>query len=342
MSLSNMQLKEVLKGKKAGKIQKVGIMQVIPLFHQSSDLADHGIATPKQALKTSTTNYGSFAFKSTDPEKVAIIPSHYGVMTKHASQDHAMSRAGLLGPKSQKTFNDAFCIESSQGGMMPAEAHSYVILPYTLRNKVNKMGRGQGYNRLWNDIEKFNSEMGAGRRGHLSDFFKKHNDKLGEFVAQFECLPKQIGAIILIDNEVVGLEVAPNADYWLEVWEPLIRACYGSETVRRLLLKKASEKDHVLTDSKITQATSLTELEDAVYRFEENERSKSEAIVNSVMNQKLKFTPYGDNVIPGKYVCADATNSTYAGQVVMDDGYVIYASLVANATRALKKTDFAF
>ena len=168
-----------------------------------------------------------------------------------------------------------------------------------------------------------------------------YNDKLSEFVAQFECLPKQTGAIVLIDDKVVGVEIAPNPEYWAEVWEPLIRACYGSETVRRLLLKKADEKDHKVKDSKITQATSLAELEDAIYRFEENERSKSQGILENVMNQKLKFTPYGDNVV-GKYVCADATNGSYAGQVVMDDGYVVYASLTANATRALKNTNFAF
>lgn len=340
--VNDIKLEEVLKGKKAGKIQKVGIMSVIPIFHQTSDLADYSIATPKQSLRASTTNYGSFSFKNQDSERVAIIPSHYSVMTKQAAQDHAMSRAGLLGAKSKKTFNDAFCVQETQGGMMNEMDHEFVVLPYTLRNAVHKIGRGTGFNRLWNDISQFNREMGVTKGGgHLVYFFEKYGDKLGEFVAQFECLPKQTGAIILIDDKVVGLEIAPNPEYWAEVWEPLIRACYGSETVRRLLLKKADEKDHKLKDSKITQATSLAELEDAVYRFEENERSKSQGILQNVMSQKLKFTPYGDNVV-GKYVCADATNGTYTGQVVMDEGYVVYASITANATRALKKTDFAF
>lgn len=340
--MNTIQMKEILKGKKAGKIQKVGIMQVIPIFHQTSDLADYSIATPNQAIKAKTTNYGSFAFRNEDRERVSIIPSHYSVMTKKKAQDHAMSRAGLLGPKSKKTFNDAFCIQETQCGYMEEDNHEFVVLPYTLRNTVNKMGRGEGFSRLWNDISRFNREMGVSKSGgHLVYFFEKYNDKLGEFVAQFECLPKQTGAIVLIDNHVVGLEIAPNPEYWAEVWEPLIRACYGSETVRRLLTKKADEKDHKVSDSAITQATSITQLEDAVYRFEENERSKAQGIVKNVMEQKLSFSPYSDNVV-GKYICSDATNGTYAGQVVMNDGYVVYASLVANATRALKKTDFAF
>lgn len=339
--MNSITLKEILTGKRAGKIQKVGIMQVIPLFHQSSDLADYGIATPKQSLLSSTIGYGSFSFKNNDPEKVAIIPSHYGVLTKAAVQDHAMSRAGLLGPKKKHVFNDAFCVESSQPGFIKEDSYDYVILPYTLRNKVNSMGRGQGYSRLWDDIAIFNKEMGSSSRGHLADFFEKHGDKLNEFVAQFENLPKQIGAIILIDNQIVGVEIAPNPEYWAEVWEPLIRACYGSETVRRLLLKKASESDHVTTDSNITRSTTLAELEDAIFRFEDNERKKAEGVLKSVMDQKLKMEYYSDNVV-GKYVCADAVNGTYAGQVIMDSGFAVYASLVSNGTRALKKSEFAF
>ena len=41
--------------------------------------------------------------------------------------------------------------------------------------------------------------------------------ELDEFVAEFECVPRQIGAIILVDDQVVGVERAPSHAYWQSV-----------------------------------------------------------------------------------------------------------------------------
>jgi hypothetical protein len=62
---------------------------------------------------------------------------------------------------------------------------------------------------------------------------------LDEFVAEFECVPRQIGAIILVDDQVVGVERAPSHAYWQSVWPCLIRECYGSLAIRVARLKGA-------------------------------------------------------------------------------------------------------
>ena len=41
---------EILKGKKAGKSQKVGIMEVIPIFYQCKDLMNFHIALPGESM----------------------------------------------------------------------------------------------------------------------------------------------------------------------------------------------------------------------------------------------------------------------------------------------------
>lgn len=342
-----MKLQEILEGKKAGKMQKVGIMQIIPLFYQSEDLINWGIATPGQSLKMGTSHYGSMDFENTDAEKLTIIPSHYGVITKQAAQDHAMAKTGLVPPQSTVRYDDAFCIEQTQGGHIQSGQYDFLVLPYTLRTKALAKKGIQDYSRLWSDITAFNQETGINRGsgGHLTYFFDKYKDELGEFIAQFENLPNQIGAVILIDGRVVGVEVAPNPDYWADVWQPLIRSCYGSETVRRLIKEKdkLSTKNKI-SDSAITQAPSLDELEEAVIKFEANEKSKAESIISAIMEQNLKTKVDHGGVRANnkKYDVLDVHNSSYAGQIVKEDDFVVYASIVANDGRALKKNAFAF
>ena len=83
----------------------------------------------------------------------------------------------------------------------------------------------------------FNQEMGVPAAGHLEFFLKQFRKELDEFVAEFECVPRQIGAIILVDDQVVGIERAPSHAYWQSVWPCLIRECYGSLAIRVAQLK---------------------------------------------------------------------------------------------------------
>lgn len=68
------------------------------------------------------------------------------------------------------------------------------------------MRKEQSYNKLWDSISAFNREMGVQVAGHLEFFLKHFCKELDEFVAEFECVPRQIGAIILVDDQVVGVE----------------------------------------------------------------------------------------------------------------------------------------
>lgn len=338
---TNLKIEKILEGKKAGRMQKVGVMQIIPIFYKSNDLANYKIVTPRQAMKMKTNDYGTMNLKNEDPERTLITPNHMGVMTKKEAQDHGMCKTGVIAPSSRVSYNDAFCIEQSQSGYIPEDNYEFIVMPWALRHKIVSMGKSTGYNRLWNEIASFNHQMQVNRDGaHLVYFYEKYNDDLGEFIAQFENLSKQIGAIIMIDNKVVGLEITPNPEYWDDVWEPLIRGCYGVETIRRLLLKQVSASDNVTLSDNITQSTTFEELENSVYNFEEEEKKIVQDIVNEIMSQDLKLTlDYKTN---NDYSVQDVANQHYVGQVVMEKDFVVYASLVANAGRMLKNSSFAF
>ncbi len=346
-----MKLAEVLEGKRAGKIQKCGVMSIIPIFYQDEDLICHNIGSPKQSLRVERNhNYGEMCFKNRSKEKPTIIPNNFAVIdTKQAAQDHAMSKTGFMKPNESASYGDAFCIQESQGGMLQGkDDYDFIVLPYALRHKAFAKKGSSGYSRLWDDIKSFNKEMGVTQRhAHLCYFFEKYNDKLGDFIAQFECHKDQTGAIILIDNKIVGVEIAPNPEYWLDVWKPLIRDCYGSEVIRRLI--NGAVKVKPLEDTKISKAASLECLERAVVDFEDELKAKTEAILASIANQNLNETRDSETshrVIEGgvakKYYILDVKNASYVGQIVKENEFVCYASITANAGRIAAKRSFAF
>lgn len=345
-----MKLAEVLEGKRAGKIQKCGIMSVIPIFYQDDDLICHGIASPRGAMRVEQNrNYGQMRFQNQDQEKVTIIPTNLGVISKQSAQDHAMSKTGLIKPRGSVHYDDAFCIEQTQGGMLSSGEYDFIVLPYALRDQALSMKGSNDYSRFWPAIKNFNAEFGISGHGHLVYFYDRFKDKLGDFIAQFEIQEGQVGAIILIDNKIVGVEVAPNPDYWKDVWKPLIRDCYGTEVIRRLV--KGTAKNKPVVDSNITQANSLDELEDAVLNFEQDLKDRTSAIVAQVASQKMDTRKddgiefrqnRGGRISPRKYDIFDVKNTNYVGQVVKEDNFVCYASITANAGRVSAKRGFAF
>lgn len=343
-----MKLSTILEGKRAGPMQRVGIMQIIPIFYQSKDLINYGIATPNQNMKVmKNRDYGEMNFENKDQERMLITPTNLGIMTKQSAQDHAMTKTGLIAPGGKVTYRDAVCIESSRPGYINDGSYDFVVLPYSLRKKALSLKGSTGYSRLWQDISQFNCDLGINtansNRAHLSDFYTTFDDQLNKFIAQFENLPDQIGAIILISDEVVGVEIAPNPEYWSEVWEPLIRSCYGSETVKRLLKDpKAAEKSRV-TDSRITGATSLAELESAVQKFEDEQENQAKGLVAAISEQKLATSVEQSTVVHGKtYQLIDVKAQKFVGQAVTENNFVVYASIVANAKKMLAKRSFAF
>jgi hypothetical protein len=337
-----MKLSEVLQGKRAGRIQKCGIMSVVPIFFQDEDLMCHGIGTPSQSLKLQrNNNYGEMNFHNEDREKVMVVPTNIGVISKQRAQDHAMCKTGLVGPRQTVRYNDAFCIEQAQSGMQASGKYDFVVLPYALRHKAQAHKGRNDYSRFWPEIIKFNKEFGISGGGHLVYFYDKFKDQLGDFIAQFECQPGQVGAIVLIENRIVGVEIAPNPEYWTDVWKALIRDCYGTEVVRRLV--KGIAKTPKVTDSKITQANSLDELDTAVRDFEEDQRDRTEAIIANVADTNIDTKADEQITVHGKkYQIYDVKTGNYVGQVVKEDNFICYASITANAGKIMAKKGFAF
>jgi len=322
MTKSKIKLAEILKGCTPGKIQSVGVMQMIPLI---SEISDDSFVSPNQSAKVSTSNYGTLVFKN-ETKDTMIIPPQAGYVVKQSAQDHALPHVGVVEGKKTTSFNDAMCIQQSQGGSISSGEHNMLILPFPLREKAHKIRNNRGFDRLWRDISTLNNRAGiksGSGAAHLEYFLDSFKEQLDRFVAEFEPVDKQVGAIILINGRVVGVERTPSYTYWTSIWAALIRECYGS-----LAIIEANDYNNKVPPTRVPlrKATSVSDLKDALKEASDEEYARVKKIVNDIadidMGQKV------DNTV-GDVDIEELSSKRFIGQIVRKGDTVVYASLVA-------------
>ena len=328
-------MKKLLRGCEVGPMQSAGLMQVIPLL---SDLEDDSFAAPDD-LHVSTKNYGTLEFENSG-EKPALIPCHAGYVVKAAAQDHAMAHAGLVKGKDKAEFATAMCIQQTQGGLIKSGDYKLLILPYALREPALVNREKKQYNKLWNAISEFNHGLGLSKVGNLVQFLKSFSKELDHFIAEFEYLPRQVGAIILIDGEVVGFERTPSTRYFRGVWQALIRECYGSHALTVAKAKK--ERGEALSERRVRLGDSfksLEDLEDALRELQAREEQEARDTVRDLIDDAFKVesaSPLGD------YSLETLSNGQFIGQILRGSkDRIPYASLVTSRewTKAKKWQD---
>lgn len=314
-------LAEILKGTVPGRIQSSGYMQVIPLV---SDLVDERFVSPEKAL-VSTVAYGSMEFENPSEEQLLIIPLHAGYVVEQQAQDHALGEIGLLKPRKKRVFHNAMCVQATQGGLIQKNSYDLTILPYSLRESALGLRKKKEYNKLWEDISQFNKEMGLERQGNLEFFLKGFKREIAQFIAEFECLEKQVGAIVLIDDIVVGIERGPNYEYWSGVWPALIRESYGSLAIQ---VGKIKGENAPPPESRIPlkeDIGSLEELSEALEEVCRKEDENTRNLVRELLDVPLRFK--SEDKTAGLRI-ETILGGKFSGQVVRDGNAIVYASMV--------------
>lgn len=316
-------LREVLRGCEAGRLQSVGYMQVIPLV---SDLSDDRFVSPVQCeADIYTTNYGTLGFRNKS-ESVMIVPCHAGYVVKQQAQDHAMAHAAVVAAAEDRHYDTAMCIQAAQGGFIRKGAYRMLILPYALRERALELRKTKDYQKLWNDISSFNSRLGVAGQGHLEYFLKAFKKELDEFVAEFECVPNQVGAIILVDDRVVGVERAPSHAYWQSIWPSLIRECYGSLAIETAKAAGERPPTHSPRVQLPLQIESLDELESLIAEIARQEDERAKKTVRDLLDESLTLV-HEESV--ADVMIDTASSAHFTGQVIRDGDAIVYASLPA-------------
>jgi hypothetical protein len=293
-------------------------MQVIPLL---SDLEDERFVSPAEAL-VSTSEYGSLVYRNPTPF-VLIVPCHVGYVVPKAAQDHAMTHAAFVPPELVRRFDTAACIEATQSGLLTQDRYQMMILPYPLRESALEVRHHEDFQRLWPAITTLNLEAEAGEEGNLRLFFSRFQQELNHFVAEFECMPEQVGAIVLIAGQVVGVERAPSRAYFHSIWRPLIRECYGSQAVRVARMREGGVPEtRIPLREKVESMADLVEaLDEARTREEEVVRTKVAALVDDPFEIQVEDQVHD-------LILETLENDQFVGQIVREGERVSYASLV--------------
>lgn len=314
-------LADILRGCEPGRVQSVGLMQVLPLLSTE----ETGPVTSPKALTVGTSHYGTLLFENPLNE-VAIVPRDAGFLTGKSSQDHAMPVVGIIPGGMTRKFENAACIQETTGGMIKGK-FEMIILPFLLREAALMTRERQEYSKLWNVIKRFNTAMGLRSSGHVDVFLNAFSSQLDQFVAEFEPVPRQVGAIFLVNGHVVGIERVPTYEYWLEIWQPLVRVCYGSLA---LYMRKHVEN---IPDTRVPLGQDfddLAGLEEALRQATEGEDESAKAIVRELMQEPLEEKV--ETGVDGDVV-SSLVSPHFAGQIVRRAGLVIYASILATQAR---------
>ena len=320
---TSLTIEDILAGVGLGGAQSVGQMDVIPLFDKGG-VQDTSFAPPDMEVDTS--DYGTLGIRNTHQDRPTIVPTGAGWVTEQKAQDHATPSAALVAAGGSKTIDTARCIEQSQGGLIRG-ASDFLVIPASLRAAALSGRHEHGYSLLWGDIDRFNQAVGLnGTGGHLVNFLRHYKQELDQFVAQFELLPNQIGAIVLVGGHVVGIERAPNVEFWERLWVPLIRVCYGSLALKaRKVLGDTPPPTRAPLQVGVQ---SLAGLQEALVTARSTSADLITKILEPVLQAQLLYAGRPDDRLGGAEVLT-VGNRLLTGQVVQKGSLLPYVSMTA-------------
>ncbi len=317
-------IEEILANRSVGRMQSVGQMQVIPILGEDDDL----FAAPE--VEAGTTGYGKVQVRNRQ-DRATILPPGSAWVVNKSVQDHAIGSGALVKARSERVIDKAMCIQQTQPGLIEMGRHELQILPARLRARALEL-RGQSeYNKLWDHIGRFKSLYGMGGGSNLADFLRNFARELDEFVAEFELVPEQIGAIILVGGKVVGIEVTPSRAYWEKVWTPLVRVCYGSIALHASRAQDA-EPPRTRSTLEVLDGT-LDGIEAALDAADKAEEAVVRAVVISLAMRTLEAVGKRDDSLAGAKMYTVSGRGLIGQLVTVGRGEhrIKYASLVAQA-----------
>lgn len=304
-----------LAGHRLGTPQSAGALTMVPI----SGPAYPGIVPPRTGLKLSrVVGYGQVELRNGAPEGVAIVPLHIGYV-QDAAQNHALCRSAFLAAGQSLQFDDACCVQESQGGYLTERDQWFFVLPAELRDRALELRGVQGYSKLWRDIADLNGRYGLPRRGHLEQILSRKRPVLTQFQSRLELLPGQLGALFFVGGRFAGLEIAPDPRYFAEMWTALVCFAYGVAAWH-------AEPDAAGGPAEPYEADCLSELRAAL------DRDRAERLAE--IAGWLADVPTGpvEAVEEERYLSlrlSTLTGPHLAGQVVSDGDRAVYASLFA-------------
>jgi hypothetical protein len=300
-----------------GMPQQSGVMTVLPIF--GADIQGRFVS-PLSGLKLSQVRgYGNMELSNPSETGIAIVPLHMGYIQDRA-QNHALCRSAFIAAGQKLMFEDACCVQAAQGGYLEGREQWFFILPLQLREEALELRGKEDYSKLWDEISDLNQQLGLPNRGHLEEILSKKRAFLTQYQSRLELLPQQTGALFFIHDKLAGVEIAPSAAYFQELWMPLVCFCYGVAAMYE-------EKDIDVKKPLISfSASNLKELREQLHflRLQRQEQVRNWLAQTPAeqfdIKEEERFLSLRLQTVTGK---------NFAGQFVEEEGRLVYASLFA-------------
>lgn len=311
-------LKQLLSGYKLGEPQSAGIMRIVPIL---TDTEFSAVSDMENIYVNQDVAYDTLEMTN-DINAIGVVPHGLMYVISEQAQDRTIPSAHLLKGKRKVNAN---CLQPSQGGYMSGgqKDREWGLLPQGLKITAWEHSKEKKYSALWDDMRQFLENVGLSGR-ELIQFFREFKDDLENFVAQFEPVKKQVGAIFIINNVLAGIEVVPNYKIWKQIWRPMVRDCYGSEAVA--ITKKGHTGNIYRPILKTSNVETINDLVNEVDRVKEEHRESCLNIFNQVIEDNLEQEQreYLEN-----FTLYDIVSDKIKGQTVLHGPErMIYLSLV--------------
>ena len=314
-------------GYRLGPPQRAGALTMVPVFGP----AYPGIAPPRSGLKLSrVVTYGQVELTNPATSGVAIVPLHVGYI-QDAAQNHALCRSAFIAAGQTLRFDDACCVQESQGGYLAERDQWFFVLPVELRAAALRLRGTSQYSKLWGDIAAFNARHGLPARGHLEQVLTRRRAVLTQYQSRLELLDGQLGAVFFIGERLAGVEIAPDPVYFAEVWMALVCFAYGPAA-----WSAAPGPDVADPDDTFTAGT----LDGVRAALERRRRRVAEQVGEWLARAAWGLGEPGAGGSLGELVeveeeryldlrLSTVTGAAAGGQVVTDGSRLVYASLFA-------------
>lgn len=311
-------------------VQSILNMQLVCLT-TDSEFSHNKFANPMMVL-ASNKGYGHLNLKNEDAKDM-IVPTQIAVLTKQQAQNHGMVKAGYIKAKSASDFNDAGCVQGSQGGTIRASRSDQDVrfLPFGVREmNWDKVGNYGNLQNIYPAIEKVGQETGANSGKYIDAYFTKFDKEINEFIAHFERPKNTIGTIVLIDGEIIAIDKFPSFEYCEQVWDALIRDCYGAIAITQE--RKGKKAQSLFTENMTKQKRKADEtpaaylkrvLEGTKKGIEDNVRTKLEELMDVSFNES---TDKESTV--GNFASKILKTEGYIGQSISESGFNHLVSIV--------------
>lgn len=300
-----------------GMPQQSGTLTVLPVFGSDND---GRFIAPLSGLKLSQVRgYGNMELSNPAETGIAIVPLHMGYIQDRA-QNHALCRSAFIAAGQKLMFEDACCVQAAQGGYLEGRDQWFFILPLQLREEALELRGKEDYSKLWDAISRLNEQFSLPNRGHLEQILSRKRAFLTQYQSRLELLPQQTGAVFFIGDKLAGVEIAPSAAYFQELWMPLVCFCYG---VAAMYEEKDLEVNKPLVPF---CASNLQELRE---QLNQSRLERQEQVRNWLAQTPAEQFSIEEEERFLSLRLQTVTGKNFAGQYVEEEGRLLYASLFA-------------